>query len=268
MSSDDEIREDDDEEVIEVITHEDDAEDGGDALSASGRGVDIIGERPIRRSPPQQPPGCLYSFLLFLVGIGVGWIAYWTYTLPVSGAQEDRQEAIADQIVRTKKEITKLAEQDIAAATELATARNYGDACQVLERVASYYSIQKRIDPTVPIPNDPIVRDIIAKMSSDEAAVQEEGRSMLRDLAGGIEGAEVAPESGESAAAESAESATPESGAAESAESGAAEPAAAESAPAAAAESAAAPAEEAAKPADEKPAEEKPAEEGKDAPTA
>ncbi len=220
MSSDDEIREDDDEEVIEVITHEDDA-DGGGTLGTPSRGVDIIGERPVRRPPPTQSPGCLYSFLLFLVGIGVGWVAFYTYSAPTASREESEAAALQDQIARTKAELNDLASKDIAAAWAFAEKRNYGDACDTLERVASYYVIQKRLTPGVTVPAADAVRDILEKMRSDDPAVQAEGRKLLKDYALEVAGDEVA--ASESAAAEdkTAESAAPESG-----ESAPAEPAA------------------------------------------
>lgn len=176
VSSDEEIREDEEEEVIEVITHDEEDEDEDD-LDAPSRGVDIIGERPVRKSPAQQPPGCLYSFLLFLVGIGVGFVACMTY-YNSSGVQTKDEKAMDMNIMNAKEDLKVMCTEDLAVALELVNERNYGDASVVLGRVAKYYGAMATLQPGVQIPGKAEVDGILELLTKEDATTEDQAEAV------------------------------------------------------------------------------------------
>jgi hypothetical protein len=184
VSKDEDVRKDDEEEVIEVITHgdEEDEWEEADPQPKARRGVDIIGDRPIRKAPPQESPGCLYSFLLLLVGMAVGWLAYYAIEVQFKGVAEE--EGNQARILQATGEMRKLADAELQDAYKLASEMNYGVALVELKRVDTYYGILGKLNEGKPDDKATTVNEIVRRLETAKPEAQAEAREMLRKLVG------------------------------------------------------------------------------------
>lgn len=260
MSNDEEIREDEEEEVIEVVTSEEVTESDEEEEfeeEVETKGVDIIGDRPPRRVVAPSAPGCLYSFLLALVGFAVGWVAQWTLEVN-QPTYEDEYLVRVQRALDTRKALLKLAAEDMLVAYEQAKKANYGLACEQLKRVRAIYRAAEIADPETPLPTAKTVREVIplleSKVEADRALGMQKLEECIRVAIGGA-----VPEEVEEILAVQPEEATesaPESAALEEEAPEVTEEAAETAEPAT--EAAAEPTEESAEPAEEaaEPAEE------------
>lgn len=198
------------EEVIEVVSEDDERE-----VPVSG-GVDIIGDRPVKRSAQQAPPGCLYSFLLFLIGFGVGWLGCYAYNTMQAGEEEG--DALLGRVTQATAAIKEATAADLNQAAAYAADKNYGYAAEALNRVAQYYDIANNLSGKKD-PSSSAIPEIAQMLRSDDPATQQEGVARLAELITDEElkarltpaamAEEPAPESEEAAAMESEEAAAP-----------------------------------------------------------
>lgn len=203
MSNDEGVRRpgDDEEEVIEVITHSDDEEDweGAESDAKTRRGVDIIGDRAVRRQPPPQPPGCLYSFLLLLVGITVGCLIMYCYRDQVPDDADHGLAMAESRAVEASSTLRGMGKLELKDAYAFAVQRNYGDARKVLERVSEYLAVAGKLRLTAGDKTPEMVREAIGLLESDEAADQTKAKALLAELAGEKPDAAAEKAGGESA---------------------------------------------------------------------
>jgi hypothetical protein len=176
----------DEEEVIEVITHSDDEEDweGTEPGAKTRRSVDIIGDRAVRRQPPPQPPGCLYSFLLLLVGITVGCLIMYCYREQVPDEADQGLAMAQSRAGEAANALRDLGKGELETAYDYAVQRNYGDARKVLERVSEYLSVAGKLKLTSTDKTPDKVREALELLKSDEAADQAKARALLAELTG------------------------------------------------------------------------------------
>lgn len=240
--SNEEIREEEEEEVIEVVSEDSESD------TPVSSGVDIIGDRPVRRSSQQAPPGCLYSFLLFLIGFGVGWMGCYAYDQMQT--TEEEGDTLMARITQATGAIKEATTADVQQAAEYAANKNYGLASDTLTRAAQYFTIAGNLSGKLD-PMSTALSAVADMLRSNDPATQQEGVEKLAEFVTDedLKAKLVPPAVEEEAVTESEGAAAPaESEAAVEATESAVEEAPAEEAPgdpAPAAEPGAAPAEDA-----------------------
>lgn len=197
-----EIREEEEEEVIEVVSEDSESD------TPVSSGVDIIGDRPVRRSTQQAPPGCLYSFLLFLIGFGVGWMGCYAYDQ--MQATEEEGDTLMARVTQATGAIKEATTADVQQAAEYAANKNYGLASDTLTRAAQYFTIAGDLSGK-PDPTSTALSAVADMLRSNDPATQQEGVAKLAEFVTDeeLKAKLVPPAAEEEAATESEEAAAP-----------------------------------------------------------